>query len=294
MAIPWVKDLEFEYAVVETVSPHVRRVVARNPGPFTAQGTGTYIVGHGHVAIIDPGPVIQEHIDALLHGLRGETISHLVITHTHLDHSPASAAVKQATGARTYGFGPHAAGLGPAAEEGGDRTFSPDQKMVEGDSISGKDWHLTAVHTPGHTSNHLCFALEEEKILFTGDHVMGWSTTVIAPPDGNMTDYMHSLEHLLDRDDALYLPTHGPGIPDPQTHVKGLIAHRQKRHEAILGALARGPRTIPQIVQELYIGLDPRLKSAAGRSVLAHLVDMVKSGDVLTDGEATVEAIYRR
>ncbi|TAL03745.1 MAG: MBL fold metallo-hydrolase [Rhodospirillaceae bacterium] len=294
MAIPWVKDLDFEYAVVQTVSPLIRRVVARNPGPFTAQGTGTYIVGHGQVAVIDPGPLLAEHIEALLSGLRGETVTHLLVTHTHRDHSPAAAPVKQATGASTYGYGPHAAGIGPASEEGGDQDFSPDQRIIEGESVSGKGWRLNAVHTPGHTSNHLCYALEEEKILFTGDHVMGWSTTIVAPPDGNMTDYMHSLERLLEREDTLYLPTHGPGITDPHTHVRALIAHRQKRHDAILRALADGSRTIPEIVKELYVGLDPRLRVAAGYSVLAHLVEMVRTGEASTDGPPSIEAIYHR
>lgn len=288
-----VRALDFTYEVMQTVSPLVRRVVARNPGPFTAQGTGTYIVGHGQVAVIDPGPALPEHIDALLQALRGETITHLLITHTHRDHSPAAAAVKDATGARTYGFGPHGGGEGPAAEEGADHAFRPHVVMGDGDAVSGPGWTLRAVHTPGHTSNHLCFALPEERILFSGDHVMGWSTTVIAPPDGNMRDYMGSLQRLVERDDALYLPTHGPGIPEPQRYVRALIVHRKQRRTGILRELAKGPRRIPEIVKALYAGVDPRLHGAAGYSVLAHLIELVEAGEVATDGAPRIDGVFR-
>lgn len=291
--IPFRRELAFEYGKLETISPLIRRVVARNPGPFTLHGTGTYVVGHGRVAVIDPGPKLQEHIDALLQALRGETIEQIVVTHTHMDHSPASAAVKQATAAPTHGYGPHGAGLGPAVEEGGDRAFVPDRVLRDGDTVSGPGWHLTAVHTPGHTSNHLCFALAEERVLFSGDHVMGWSTSVIAPPDGNMRDYLSSLDKLLARDDAVYWPTHGPAITDPKPFVRGFIEHRREREAAILHRLVEGDTEIPAMVRAIYVGLPAVLHGAAGRSVLAHLIELVADGRVETDGPPTVESRYR-
>jgi glyoxylase-like metal-dependent hydrolase (beta-lactamase superfamily II) len=291
--IPFRRDLEFEYGRLETVSPLIRRIVARNPGPFTLHGTGTYVVGHGRVAVIDPGPALPEHIEALLHALRGETIEHILVTHTHLDHSPASAAIKQATAAPTHGYGPHAAGMGPAVEEGGDRAFAPDRVLRDGDAVSGPGWHLAAVHTPGHTSNHICFALAEERVLFSGDHVMGWSTSVIAPPDGNMRDYLRSLAKLLEREDAVYWPTHGPAIADPKPFVRGFIEHRREREAAILDRLAKGDTEIPAMVRAIYIGLPQVLHGAAGRSVLAHLIELVADGRVASEGPPTVEARYR-
>jgi glyoxylase-like metal-dependent hydrolase (beta-lactamase superfamily II) len=291
--IPFRRDLEFEYGRLETISPLIRRIVARNPGPFTLHGTGTYVVGHGRVAVIDPGPALPEHIEALLHALRGETIEHILVTHTHLDHSPASAAVKQATAAPTHGYGPHAAGMGPAVEEGGDRAFVPDRVLRDGDTVSGLGWHRTAVHTPGHTSNHICFALAEERVLFSGDHVMGWSTSVIAPPDGNMRDYLRSLAKLLEREDAVYWPTHGPAIADPKPFVRAFIEHRREREAAILDRLAQGDTEIPAMVRAIYIGLPQVLHGAAGRSVLAHLIELVADGRVASEGPPTVEARYR-
>ncbi|HZL58284.1 MAG TPA: MBL fold metallo-hydrolase [Stellaceae bacterium] len=298
--IPYRRDFDFRYGAAETLSPLIRRVVAHNPSPFTFKGTGTYIVGRGTVAIIDPGPALQSHVEALLDAVKGETVSHLVITHTHLDHSPAAEAIKQATGAKTYGFGPHGSGraedraveLG-AIEEGGDHDFSPDVKMREGDTVSGPGWSLAAIETPGHTSNHLCFALAKEKTLFTGDHVMGWSTSVIAPPDGDMAAYRRSLEKLMRRDDALYWPTHGPSIVEPKAHVASFIAHRSERHAAIRAQLAAGDDTIPAIVAAVYAGLDPRLAKAAGRSVLAHLIEMVENGDAVADRPPDLAARYR-
>jgi glyoxylase-like metal-dependent hydrolase (beta-lactamase superfamily II) len=298
--IPFRRDIDVDYGVAATLTPLIRRVVARNPSPFTFKGTGTYIVGHGQVAVIDPGPDIAAHIDALLAALSGETITHILITHTHLDHSPAAAAIKEATGARTYGFGPHGCGraedktgVGGVTEEGGDHAFAPDIVMRDGDAFEGPGWRLAAVHTPGHTSNHLCFALPEERTLFSGDHVMGWSTSVIAPPDGDMAAYMRSLEKLLRRDDAVYWPTHGPSIPDPKPFVRAFIAHRHERADAILAHLAQGDEAIPAIVAQVYVGLDPRLKGAAARSVLAHLVELVETGKVASDGPPTLAARYR-
>ena len=300
MAINFRRDYPFAYGVAETLSPLIRRVVARNPSPFTFKGTGTYIVGRGSVAVIDPGPALPDHVDALLAALAGETVSHILVTHTHLDHSPAAAALKQATGAPTLGFGPHGAGLhgatrsdGAGSEEGADRDFVPDHALRDGDTVAGEGWRLTAVHTPGHTSNHLCFALAEERVLFSGDHVMGWSTSVIAPPDGDMASYLRSLDKLLTRDDAVYWPTHGPAIDDPQAHVRAFIAHRREREAAILARLAAGDDAIPAIVDAIYVGLDPRLRSAAGRSVLSHLIALIEDGRVACDGPPTVGARFR-
>jgi glyoxylase-like metal-dependent hydrolase (beta-lactamase superfamily II) len=293
--ITFLRDFDAPYGVLEPISPLIRRIVARNPGPFTFHGTGTYVVGHGTVAVIDPGPLLAEHVEALLGALRNETISHILVTHTHLDHSPAAAAVKRATGAPTLGFGPHGGGYGAGhgSEEGGDRSFVPDQVLKDGDAVEGAGWRLEAVHTPGHTSNHLCFALAEERVLFSGDHVMGWSTSVITPPDGDMTQYMRSLERLLGREDALYWPTHGPAIAAPQDHVRAFIAHRRARNEAILARLAAGDTAIAAMVAAIYVGLDPRLRGAAGRSVLAHLLALVEEGRVVCDGVPTVDARFR-
>jgi glyoxylase-like metal-dependent hydrolase (beta-lactamase superfamily II) len=298
--IPFRREIAFDYGVAAQISPLIRRVVARNPSPFTFKGTGTYVVGSGQVAIIDPGPDLTQHIDALLAALRGETVTHILITHTHIDHSPAAAAIKRATGAPTYGFGPHGSGraedrsgVGGVTEEGGDHAFVPDVTLREGDVVDGRGWRIEAVHTPGHTSNHLCFALAEERALFSGDHVMGWSTSVIAPPDGDMGAYMRSLAKLMHRDDAIYWPTHGPAIPDPKPFVQAFIAHRQERAAAILERLAQGDETIPAIVDHVYLGLDPRLKGAAGRSVLAHLVELVEHGKIDSDGPPTLGTRYR-
>ncbi|HUE19420.1 MAG TPA: MBL fold metallo-hydrolase [Stellaceae bacterium] len=276
-------------------------MLARNASPFTFKGTGTYIVGHGQVAVIDPGPDLPEHIAALEQALAGETVTHILITHTHLDHSPAAAALKRMTGAASYGFGSHGSGRAEEeagiafgiVEEGGDRDFTPDHTMREGDRVEGPGWSLAALETPGHTSNHLCFDLAEEKTLFTGDHVMGWSTSVVAPPDGDMDSYMRSLEKLLVRGDALYWPTHGPSIVDPKRHVGAFIAHRREREAAILARLKSGDTAIPDIVRAVYAGLDPRLVNAAGRSVLAHLIALMRAGKVTAAGTPGVTAQYR-
>ena len=291
--IPFHRDFTVEYGIAETVSPLIRRIVARNAGPFTFTGTGTYVVGRGQVAIIDPGPDLAEHIEALLDALRGETIGHLLITHTHRDHSPATAAIKRATGARSYGFGPHGAASGATGEEGADIGFVPDQILQDGDVVAGPGWQLTSIHTPGHTSNHLCYALAEEAALFTGDHVMGWSTSVIAPPDGNLGDYMRSLEKLLTRDDRLYWPTHGPAIGDPKPFVQAFIDHRNERSAAILNRLASGDSEIEKMVEAIYIGLAPGLRAAAARSVFAHLIEFHKQGLVTCDEPPTVTGRYR-
>jgi len=282
--IRFYRDFEFEYGVLETVSPLVRRIVARNPGSFTGPGTGTYVVGRGRVAVIDPGPALGSHADAILRSLRGETVEAILITHSHVDHWPATAAIQRATGARVYGFGPRASKFGANGPESAHYGFVPDEAIAEGETLEGPGWHLTALHTPGHASDHLCFAFEEEKILFSGDHVMGWSTSVIMPPDGDMAAYMRSLERLLGREDATYLPTHGPAIPDPQPHVRAFLEHRRERRAAILRRLAKGAATIPEIVEEVYVELAPGLRGAAGQSVLAHLIELEESGLVQSAG----------
>ena len=274
-------DFTFEYAVLETVSPLIRRIVARNPGPFTGPGTATFIIGHGRVALIDPGPALSSHVKAMLDALRGETIEHILITHTHPDHWPATPAIQQATGARTYGFG---ADRDKSGGRGVDYGFLPDQTMRDGDVLDGPGWQIAAVHTPGHTSDHLSFAFSEEQVLFSGDHVMGWSTSVIIPPDGDMGAYMRSLEKLLGRNDMVYMPTHGPAIPDPKQHVRAFIEHRQERSAAILHRLAKGAATIPEMVAAIYAGVAPGLRGAAGLSVEAHLIELESLGQVERDG----------
>ncbi len=263
------------YEVSEVVSPLVRRVLARNPSPFTYTGTGTYILGSGTVAIIDPGPARDSHIEALLRAVEGHTVSHILVTHTHNDHSPAAPAIKAATGAEIVGCVPLVlSDDGPRADAGFDPDYAPDRVLADGESVAGPGWTLTAIATPGHTSNHLCFALAEEQALFSGDHVMGWSTTVVAPPDGDMAAYMASLRLLTDRDDRIYYPTHGAPVTEPQRFVRGLIGHRKQREGQILRLLGEGDKAVPALVATMYVGVDPRLHPAAGRSVLAHLIDL--------------------
>src|ERR1700742_2398032 len=231
--IPYVREIEFEYGVVQQVSPLIRRVVANNPGPFTFTGTGTYIVGHGQVAVIDPGPDDPAHLAAILKAVEGERVTHIAITHHHSDHSPLAGPLKAATGATIYGcaVGRHEAeeAGAPRMEAGHDLSFQPDVSLCGGGEISGPGWTLEAIPTPGHTSNHLCYALPQENALFSGDHIMGWSTTVIVPPDVDMTDYIESLELTRDRDFSIIWPTHGPPIRDPRPFIDGLIAHRHER-----------------------------------------------------------------
>jgi len=293
--IPFRREFSFEYGRLEPVAPGVRRIVARNPSPFTFRGTGTYVVGSGEVAVIDPGPDLDEHVEALLAGLSGEQVTHILITHTHRDHSPAAAPLKAATGALTWGFGPHAGGRRgeQGVEEGGDWDFFPDVMLHDGDEVAGNGWRFEAVHTPGHTSNHLCFALSDSGILFTGDHVMGWSTSVISPPDGDMTAYLASLDKLLGRHDRVYWPTHGPAITEPREHVRAFIAHRREREAGILDCLAIGVGHIDAIVERLYVGLQPGLRRAAGRSVQAHLIDLAGRGIVASEGPPTPDTHYR-
>lgn len=283
------------YGVVEEVAPGLRRIVARNPGPFTFRGTATFILGEGEVAVIDPGPDMADHVAAILAALSGERVSHILVTHTHLDHSPAAAALKAATGAPTLAFGPHGAGRrgGAApAEAGGDLDFVPDVRLADGDVVEGKGWRLEAVHTPGHTSNHLAFAWAEAKALFCGDVVMGWSTSVISPPDGDMGDYLRSLDRLLGRAEEIYWPTHGGPIRDPKPLVRAFIAHRREREEEVLGCLRQGASTIADMVPAIYADVPPSLHGAAARSMLATLIHLVETGRVRSDGPADEESVY--
>jgi len=277
---------EWPTGKVEQVRPGVRRLLAGNPSPFTYTGTQTYIVGTGAVVVIDPGPDLADHVDAILAATANETVAAILCTHTHRDHSPASRALSTATGAPISGCAALAIeDDGPRADAAFDFDYRPERVLADGERVAGEGWALTAVATPGHTSNHLCFALEGEGVLFTGDHVMGWSTTVIAPPDGDMTDYMESLDKLLGRPDRVYLPAHGPPIEKPHSHVRALIAHRRMREKQILAKLEEGKGRIPEMVPEMYRDIDPRLHPAAGRSVLAHLLDLERRGLVRAEGE---------
>ena len=295
--IPYVREIAFEYGRVDQVSPRIRRVIANNPGPFTYTGTGVYIIGRGEVAVIDPGPELPEHLEALLAATAGERITHILVTHHHADHSPLAAALKARTGAPIYGCAlaePPQPDTGEVKMEAGhDLAFAPDVSLCAGGLIQGAGWTLDAIPTPGHTSNHLCFALLEENALFTGDHVMGWSTTVITPPDGDMSDYMESLERVRARDFATLWPTHGPPVREPRPFLDAYIAHRRGREAQILGALAKGPARIGELVPRLYADVDPRLHPAAARSMLAHMIDLARRGLVRTDGEPGSESEYR-
>ncbi|HEX8125772.1 MAG TPA: MBL fold metallo-hydrolase [Allosphingosinicella sp.] len=271
---------------VERLASRIRRVLAPNPSPFTYTGTQTYIIGEGEVAVIDPGPDLPTHLEALEAALGGERVAAILCTHTHRDHSPASRPLKAATGAPIVGCAPLCLDdSGPRADESFDFDYRPDRILADGESLDGQGWAVEAVATPGHTSNHLCLALAGDGILFTGDHVMGWSTSVVAPPDGDMADYMASLDRLLERPDRIYYPAHGPAVEDPHAHVRRLIEHRRMRERQIVAHLERGEERIPAMVEAMYSGIDRRLFPAAGRSVLAHLVDLERRRLVAREGE---------
>jgi glyoxylase-like metal-dependent hydrolase (beta-lactamase superfamily II) len=270
---------------IERLGPGVRRLLAPNPSPFTYTGTQTYVVGEGEVAVIDPGPALDAHLQALTEALAGERVAAIVCTHTHRDHSPAAGPLQAATGAPIVGCAALALDdEGPRADEAFDLDYRPDRVLGDGDTVAGSGWTLEAVATPGHTSNHLCLALRGTGELFSGDHVMGWSTTVVAPPDGDMAAYMASLDKLLGRDDRRYYPAHGPAVEDPRAHVERLVEHRRGREAQILAELERGEGRIPAMVERLYAEVDPRLRPAAGRSVLAHLIDLERRGLALEEG----------
>jgi len=297
--IPFDKNLDLAPDVVDEVAPGIRRVMANNPGPFTFKGTLSYIIGRGKVAIVDPGPADERHIGALLDAVRNETVTHIFVTHTHRDHSPAVPAIKAATGATVYAEGPHRAArplhigeLNPL-DSSGDRDFRADVRLKDGEVVAGEGWTIEAVTTPGHTANHMAYAFREANALLAGDHVMGWATSIVAPPDGAMSDYMASLEKLTKRGESVYFPGHGPAIKDAGRFVNYYILHRKAREASILHRLAKGETDIPTIVRAIYIGIDPRLTGSAGLSVLAHLEDLVVRGLVATDGAPAIDGVFR-
>ena len=277
--------MDAPYAMVEQLEPGIARLLARNPSPFTYFGTQTYLVGEEELVVIDPGPDLPEHVVAIVTALDGRSLAAIACTHTHRDHSPASRALKEATGAAIVGCAPLVLeSIGPRADASFDKQYAPDRVLADGEAIEfdgGK--RLIAVATPGHTSNHLCFAFGDA--LFTGDHVMGWSTTVVVPPDGDMAAYMHSLDVLRRRGDRIYYPAHGPAVTKPAQLVRGMIGHRMQRERQILKLVGDKARDIPDIVANAYPGLDQRLVPAAGGSVLAHLLDLQKRG-LVEAGEA--------
>jgi glyoxylase-like metal-dependent hydrolase (beta-lactamase superfamily II) len=292
MSIAFLREDSLPPGVVEEVAPGLRRILCANPSPFTFRGTNTYLIGRGEVAVLDPGPADAAHLAAILRATEGERITRILVSHTHRDHSPGAAALAAATGATSFGFGPH---MTPPEEggEGGDHGFRPDVALPDGGVVEGDDFRLTALHTPGHCANHLCFALEGpgEGVLFSADHVMSWSTSVVSPPDGDMAAYMASLAKLATRDDRLYLPGHGPKLPNPAPFVTALAAHRREREAKVLDALRAAKRaTAAELVPPVYgPELDPRLAPAAARSLLAHLIKLAAEGEAARDGD-TFEA----
>jgi glyoxylase-like metal-dependent hydrolase (beta-lactamase superfamily II) len=281
------------------VAPGVRALVANNPGPFTFKGTVSYIIGRGKVAIVDPGPDDDAHIASLLAAVRGEIVTDIFVTHTHRDHSPAVPAIKAVTGATVYAEGPHRParplhiGETNRLDASADMDFRPDVALADGTVVNGDGWTIEAIATPGHTANHMAYTLREADLIFSGDHVMAWSTSIVAPPDGAMSDYMTSLEKLARRSEPLYLPGHGGPVRAAPNFVRGYIRHRKGREESIIHRLARGAADIPTLVRAIYIGIDARLVGAAALSVLAHLEDLVARGIAVTDGAPSIDGIYR-
>lgn len=291
------RSMDFSYGVPTEVAPGVRRIVANNPGPYTFKGTNTYLVGTDELAVIDPGPELEAHRQAILAAAGRAPITHILLTHTHLDHCEGLAALKTATGAETSGFGGVQIGLSDERARAVRRSFvdagfTPDRRLGGGDTVSGKGWKLTALHTPGHAPDHLCFALDRDGILFSGDHVMGWNTSVVAPPEGNMADYMATLDRLLARADSLYLSGHGEVIPEPRRVVKAYIVHRKMREQAILDCVRDGKGTIASIVRQVYRGIDDSLSDAAGLSVLAHLEHLIERGLVSCEGSPSLRSSF--
>ncbi len=296
MAIPFVRQFDFEYGRCDQLSPLVRRVIADNPGPFTFTGTGVFIIGNQNVCVIDPGPNSKAHKAALDKALDGCNVTHVLVTHHHIDHSPLAAPLAKEHGCEVYGYG-----LQPRPPQGGevrleagdDLAFKPDVEIRDGHIIRGDGWTMEAIHTPGHTSNHLCYALKEENTLFSGDHIMGWSTSVVSPPDGDMGDYLASLDRVLARNFDLIRPTHGPVITETRNFVQAYIDHRLAREAQIMGALERGMTQISDIVADLYADVDKRLHPAAAHSVLSHLIHMRKTGRVTAKGEDSLKQAYK-
>ncbi|TBA20190.1 MBL fold metallo-hydrolase [Rhizobium ruizarguesonis] len=294
-------DLAFEpaYGQAVPVVSGVERVTANNPGPFTFFGTNSYIVGSSSVAVIDPGPEDDAHYQALMAALGGRAVTHIFVSHTHRDHSPLSLRLQAATGAVTVGQGPHRPArplregeINPFSESS-DLSFVPDIALSDGETLSGDGWSLRAVLTPGHTANHAAFALQGRDILFSGDHVMAWSTSIVAPPDGSMADYMASLDRLIARDDRLLLPGHGGPVTQPATFLPALKAHRLKREQAVLARVRAGDERIAEMVKVIYRDTDPKLHGAAALSVLAHIEDLLERGEIAADGPPTLAALYR-
>jgi glyoxylase-like metal-dependent hydrolase (beta-lactamase superfamily II) len=294
-------DMSFEpaYGEAVAVAPDVLRLTVNNPSPFTFHGTNSYIVGRDTLAVIDPGPEDAEHFQALVRAIAGRPVSHVFVSHTHRDHSPLTERLKEATGATVVAEGPHRParplriGETNPLDASADTGFRPDLALADGEAISGDGWALRGIFTPGHCANHMCFSLEGTGILFSADHVMAWSTSIVAPPDGAMSDYMTSLDKLLGRSDRLYLPGHGGPVASPAQFVRGLKTHRKMRERAILERLRAGDRTIPEMVKTIYRGTDSRLHGAAGLSVLAHMEDLVGRGEVAAEGEIAIDSNYR-
>ncbi|MEC9462920.1 MAG: MBL fold metallo-hydrolase [Pseudomonadota bacterium] len=299
-ALPrFVTAFEPHHGVAVPVAKDVQRLTAPNPSPFTFHGTNTYIVGEKAVCVIDPGPDNDAHFEALMAALKGREVTHIAVSHTHRDHSPLARRLKEKTGAIIVAEGPHRPArplfegeVNPFAESA-DTDFVPDRALADGETVDGDGWRLSAVHTPGHAANHAAFALEETDILFSADHVMAWATSIVAPPDGAMSDYMASLDRLLERQDTLYLPGHGGPVADPQAFVRALRTHRRMREEAILARIRSGDRSIPDMVKVIYASTDPRLHGAAALSVLAHVEDLVERGQVVTEGAPRLLGEYR-
>ncbi|MCR9128666.1 MAG: MBL fold metallo-hydrolase [Alphaproteobacteria bacterium] len=295
-AIPFVREFDFEYGRCDQLSPLVRRLIAPNPGPFTFTGTGVFIVGGGEVAVIDPGPLDADHEAALDAALEGETIKFVLVTHHHMDHSPLAARLAAKHGAKVHAMSP--ADTPPEGgevrmEAGDDAGFRPDIEVADGDVFEGPGWTLTALHTPGHTSNHVCYALKEENTLFSGDHVMGWSTSVVSPPDGSMGDYIAQLERIRAMNFDTIRPTHGPAITETGPFLDAYIEHRRARERQILAQLKAGRTRIKDMVADMYADVDKRLHPAAAHSVLGHMIHLVEKGEVACAGEAGLDADYR-
>jgi glyoxylase-like metal-dependent hydrolase (beta-lactamase superfamily II) len=275
------------YAKLEQLEPGIARVLAHNPSAFTYYGTQTYLIGDEDIALIDPGPDLPEHLDALEQAIAGRRVAAIMCTHTHRDHSPAARPLAQRTGAPVIGCAPLALEtVGPRADASFDGDYAADRVLADGDRIDIDGRPAIAIATPGHTSNHLCFAYRGA--LFSGDHVMGWSTTVVVPPDGDMAAYMHSLDKLRKREDRIYYPAHGPAVTNPQQYARHLLGHRMQREKQILRLVSEQGRAVPEIVANAYPGLDPRLIVAAGGSVLAHLIDLERRGLVARRGDAWI------
>lgn len=292
--IPFVRELKFAYGEADQVSPLIRRVVCENPGPFTYLGTGVYIIGKGEVAVIDPGPPLDTHFEALKRALAGERVTHVFTTHTHLDHSPLAHPLAEWAGCKVYGTpDPSGSRDQVSLEEDGEEGFAPDVVVKDGDTFTGPGWTLEAITTPGHMSNHVCYALKEENALFSGDHIMGWSTTVISPPDGHMGDYFRSLAKVRARNFDILWPTHGPPVRDANAFIDAYVAHRRAREEAIVARIRAGDTTIPEMVKVIYRDVDARLHPAAARSVLAHMIHLVEAGRVTGDGAPGLATEYR-